>query len=82
MSAQVHRLTAAGPVIEPEQGVIEMFRELLARAERGEIRAAAACYADGGDGVNTWIEPGCAPAALMVAAATRLQYRVMQMDGP
>jgi len=77
MSADVHHLTPAGPITEPQADVIEKLKDLLAKAERAEIKGLGYFFVDGGGlPVDGWAA-GCAAANDMVAAAVLLYERVL-----
>ncbi len=60
MSAEVHRLTPAGPIIEPESEVIEKLSHLLEKAQRGEIKGIGFFYVTGDNGtVSGWTSRMC-----------------------
>lgn len=78
--ATVHRLTGAGPLYEPEKSVIELLKDILAQARRGEIKGVGVFYVDRCDTVvSTW-QTGCASANNMIAGAARLFARVNAVD--
>lgn len=77
MTADVHRLTAAGPITEPQADVVETLRRLLTEAERAEIKGLGYFLVTGNNGVSTGWEPGCADRNDMVAGAALLQGRVI-----
>jgi len=77
MSAKIHRLTGAGPLIEPDQAIIAKLRMIRRAAERGEIKGIGLFWVDGADAVTAGWESGCAPSNLMIAGAATLQYRVV-----
>lgn len=79
MSAQIHRLTTAGPVIDGEQkDVVEMLEGLLADAKVGAIRGLGYFLVDGAGGVASAWAPGCASLDEMVSGASKLHHRVMR----
>lgn len=80
MSGKVHRLTDAGPIIEPPAEVVDKLRDLLARAERGEIKGLGFFVVSGADTVFTGWAAGCARSGLMVTGAALLQHRVIAAD--
>ncbi len=80
MSAEVHRLTPAGPIIEPESEVIEKLSHLLEKAQRGEIKGIGFFYVTGDNGTVSGWTPGCASADLMITGVSRLFHRVMSSD--
>ena len=77
MVAEVHRLTEAGPIIEPPAEVLAIARDLLRCAESGEVKGCAIAYVDGADTVVTLWDSGCASSSLMVAASAVLHGRIM-----
>ena len=78
MTATVHHLTEAGPITEPVKSVIDELEELLARAKAGEIKGIGFFVVNGGDGVATWWETGCASEAHMICGVSTLFHRVMR----
>lgn len=78
VTAEIHRLTGAGPIAEPVASVIERLEELLDRARRGEIKGLGYFLVDGADSVSTDWLPGCACGNDMSAGAGKLFHRVMQ----
>lgn len=80
MSAEIHRLTETGPVLEPPADIIEKLEMLLTRARAGELKYFAfACIAANGDTGNGWAK-GCGNAHEVVATVARLYHRVMTED--
>ena len=77
MTAQVHRLTGAGPIIEPDAGIITELEALVVRAKAGEIKGFAMVVIDGADSVETWWAPGCARESTMVAGVGKLNQRML-----
>jgi hypothetical protein len=80
MTAEVHRLTGAGPVIEPNAEIITEIERLLVEARAGEIKGIGYFIVDGGDTVTTKLIGGCASANDMVSGAARLNYRLLKAD--
>lgn len=76
MSAELHRITPAGPLFEPPKSVVELAEELLQRVKRGEIKGVAIACVDATDSVTTTWESGCASGSLMVSASSVLAARV------
>jgi hypothetical protein len=80
LSAEIRRLCPAGPIAEPDQTIIDKLRELLAEAERGEIKGFGVFYVLGNDAIGTGWTPGCADSFQMVAGAAKLFHRVVAAD--
>lgn len=78
MSAELHRITPAGPIFEPPQDVVELAEEVLARAKRGELKGLAIAAVDATDSTTTTWTGGCATGSLMVAATSILAGRVLK----
>jgi hypothetical protein len=79
MSAEIHRLTNAGPVIgEPEKDIVEMLEELMERAKAGALRGFGYFLVDGANSVESGWADGCASADGMVSGASKLQHRVLR----
>jgi hypothetical protein len=77
MMAEVHRLTNAGPIVEPVAEIIEELEKLLAEARAGEIKGFAYFLVDGADCVGTnWVS-GCARCNDMVAGVARLHHTIL-----
>ena len=80
MSAEVHRLTGAGPVYEADQDIIAKLEELLDRARRAELKGFGYFAVNQHDStLENWI-PGCAQAAHMLAAVSRLWFEMLKAD--
>lgn len=77
MSATIHRITAAGPILEPEQGVIERIEAILASARAGQVKGFGYFMVTGGDVVCHGYESGCADRHDMLAGASLLQHQVV-----
>lgn len=75
MTAEVHRLTGAGPIIEPEPEIIAELEGLLARAMAGDLKGFGFFTVSGMDLVGTGWVPGCARENDMVSGAARLAHR-------
>lgn len=80
MTAELHRLTAAGPVLGPDPGIIELVSNLLERAKRGELKGLGVFFVSGNDDTFTIWVPGCASRSDMVAASSRLHWKIMMAD--
>ena len=80
MSATLHRLTGAGPILEPIPDIIEELERLLEKAKAGDIKALAYFLIDGADGITTGWCSGCASMHQMICGASRLQFRIMKTD--
>ena len=78
MAAEIHRLTPAGPMAGPEQSVIELLKDLLVQAKKGEIKGLGVFYVEGGGQLTTDWASGCATQEQMAAGASRLQYRTQK----
>ena len=80
MSAEVHRLTGAGPIIEPEPSIIARLEELLDRARKGEFKGFGYIAVGHDDRtLESWV-PGCAQSSHMVASVSRLWFAMMKAD--
>lgn len=77
MSAELHRLTAAGPVLEPPEDVLNLAQEMLDRARRGELKGLAVASVDMADSTSTNWASGCASGSLLLSAVTLLFGRVL-----
>lgn len=81
MSADLHRLTVAGPLLgKPEQSVIEALEGLLVEARAGRMKAFAYAYVDDQDFIHSSWSPGCARPSQVAAGVARLFYRFMKAD--
>jgi hypothetical protein len=78
VSADVHRLTGAGPIIEPVAPVIARLRQMLAEAEAGEIKGIGYFTVRGNDAIRTGWVSGCADRVQMLAGGRLLDYRVVK----
>lgn len=76
-SAEVHRLTGAGPLLEPDKDIIAMLETLLEEARTGAIKGIGFFIVDGADSVACQWESGCARINDMVSGAGRLNHRVL-----
>lgn len=76
MSAEVHRLTAAGPVIGPERDVVRLLEELLEEAKRGEIAGFGVSLVKASGGLQTAYASGCADRHMMLSGASMLHHRM------
>lgn len=81
MTAELHRLTAAGPLLgKPEQSVIEALEGLLVEARAGRMKAFAYAYVDDQDFIRTQWAAGCARPSQLAAGVARLFYDFMKAD--
>ena len=78
VTADVHHLTRSSPIVEPQPDVIKLLRDLLAEAEKAEIKGFGFFVVDGADVVSTGWATGCARKNDMVSGAATLQARMMQ----
>lgn len=76
MTAEIHRLTNAGPILEPDKEIVELLERLLGEAKAGDIKGFGFFLVNGVDTVSTGWKSGCAPINGMVAGAARLNFRV------
>lgn len=60
------------PTGHQDEEIVGILRALLARAEKGDIIGLGVYWIEGQNDILVDIKPGCARAALMVAAASRL----------
>lgn len=57
---------------EPDEEIIGLLRAVLARAEKGDVIGLGMYWVEGQNDIFMDVKAGCARAALMVAAASRL----------
>ena len=80
MKATVHRLAVADPVPDaPVEAIVERLRDLLTRAEAGEVRGLAACVllVDGAIEYGHEHDGGDAAWARLLAGAACLQSQIV-----
>lgn len=79
MTADVFRLTGAGPLIvgTPPQSVIELLEDVLERAKNGEVKGVGLFYIDGANTIYNEYASGCANTTHMCHGASRLWFRLM-----
>ena len=80
MSAEVHRLTGAGASLGPQPKLVAELKRLLKSAERGELKGFGYFTVNANDSTTSHWIPGCARAHDMVAAVSRLQFRMLASD--
>jgi hypothetical protein len=84
MSAEIHRLTGAGPILTgPEPTVVVALEEMLTRAKAGEIKGIAMAYVSAADGCGSQWASGCANEDQMLATTARLFAHITRaaLDG-
>lgn len=75
--AEIHRLTDAGPIIEPDPELVRILAELLEQAQAGSLKGFGVFYVDGADTVWSQIAGGCARSNDMVAGVAALYDEVI-----
>jgi hypothetical protein len=72
--AEIVSLHGDLPINAPASDVIDTLKELLAKAERGEIRAVAAAYVTGNDCINMQVAQPIGTKWALQAAVVRLTW--------
>lgn len=78
VSAEIRHLAEVRLAPVPE--VVEGLRDILARAERGEIRGYAIATACDAAGTGSGLEIGDADVAHLYTALARLQRRLLDIE--
>ena len=76
--AKVHRLFAAGPIIEPDTKMVSRLRDLLKQARRREIKGFGYFVVRGNDSLVAGWNGGVADRHDMVAGAVLLKDRIVR----
>lgn len=77
MTAEIHRMTSAGPSLGvPEPDVVELLKDLLAQAEAGDVKGVAVAWVSSNDKSCTDWASGCANGIMLMGSVHRLDLRV------